>query len=88
MNDVTLVITKDDIACGGSNPTDCPIALAAKRRLPGSKPRVGWRIIQLFEKDYQLPAEATKFVALFDVGWHVDPFKFTLALENPNEKTD
>jgi len=81
MNDVTFVITKDDIACGGSNPPDCPIALAAKRRLPGSNPRVGNFYMRLFGKSYPMPEDASQFTENFDAGKRVEPFRFTLALE-------
>ena len=85
MNKVTRIkVTKSDIQNGRPGYSDsCPIALAVKRKFPGSDVSVGY-----FDFDVQhgpadkeihgrmLPERAQRFVDEFDGNSPVEPFQF------------
>ena len=81
---VTVEVTADDIRNGSPGSTcNCPVALALTRvmsrdyfiRVYGSSVSTDYDDFM-----FDLPSEATEFIASFDEGEHVEPFSFEMDL--------
>jgi hypothetical protein len=81
---VQVEVTQDDI-CNGfrGDCTECPIALALERALPGHHIEVGNDSVWSSEEHLaDLPADAVAFIVRFDL-WgrsEAEPFRFTLTI--------
>jgi len=74
-------VTKDDFALGERwHPTECPVARAIRRAVPGSCPVVGYDAVYLQGQRLPLPRKAREVVRAVDSGWrgHLRPIEFTL----------
>jgi hypothetical protein len=84
---VTITVTAEHIDAGwrwtGEKCEECPVALAIRAALPFASQVV---VTGLFARVYRnvmnarlrLPAEAARFIAAFDNGNDVEPFKFAV----------
>ncbi len=85
-----IKVTEDHIRRGvrGEN-TCCPIALAIQEATGNQEWHVGglacWRTSN-FDKNVELPIEATKFISRFDVNKSVQPFEFDIAIDEIEER--
>jgi len=83
--EILIELSADDITHGTKKDcSDCPVARAVARALPGSRPEVFHEEIELYGKyrgTATTPSEISEFIEAFDDGVPVEPFRFTLKFE-------
>lgn len=89
INKVNIEVTEDDIAHGlPHDPSCCPVAKALARAMPGAMVSVGCAYLSVYRPETRnppfyagLPFEAMRFIRRFDGGKEVQPFAFTVSIE-------
>ena len=84
MKIVTVDVTQNDIDAGDSHADSCPVALAISRAMdrPVLVCRDCWAFWPETGTFYPMPEAAGRFIELFDNGLPVEPFSFTVEIDD------